>query len=173
VKPILSFLLVVTQLSMGLAPILGVQQAQAADKPAAWRKLDNQLRMAGEARVLVQSDWLLVRSPRAAEDGLHFAAMSESVSSGLSPAAGLSWERVDAIQLRRTGTGRGAIAGGLILGTAAGVTAGVLSSELGIQPTYEVDPGAVVGGAAMGFLAGALLGAAVGTGFQRWVRVYP
>ena len=172
-KSVLALFLVMTQMTVVMSPAFADFTTAPADSSTTSQIVQKRLRSFRQARVLVDGDWLLVQSPMATPQGLRFDGIIESKSSTIGDPTSLSWERVSGIQVEVSGAGWGAVSGGLIVGAATGVMAGVLSAEAGMFPSYEPDPTAVVAGALMGFAAGAVVGAIIGSGFKRWARVYP
>ena len=172
-KPAHAVLVVVTHLVGVASPALAASGTSTDESAARYLTVQRRLHSFRQARVLVENDWLLVQAPTATPEGLRFGGIIQQPSSTPGDPTSLSWERIDGIQVEVSGAGWGAVTGGLIVGTATGVMAGVVSAEAGMFPSYEPNPSAIVAGATVGFAAGALVGAIVGSGFKRWARVYP
>ena len=79
---------------------------------------------------------------------------------------------IDSLWLRRRGTARGALIGGIVVGGASFALAAVVCTALA-EGNGCHDWGAVVGFSLAGTAVGALLGAGMGSLFPRWQRVDP
>jgi hypothetical protein len=168
---------------VGLEPLVDAQRVAMAEEPDARAALDRRLRRSKQARVwilkrgtpggqfLVQPQTLLVRSPRATDVGLSFARVVEPESLRSNDPAHISWEQVHEVQVRVSNSGRGAMAGLVILGTAFGAVGAGMSDSWMDPPRPHWE------GFLMGFLVGGtigtLLGAVVGSASKRSVTVYP
>ncbi len=111
-------------------------------------------------------------------DGQRFEARLVSVDSSplvlrfaQSP-QGVPISSIDSLWLRRRGTARGAIIGGIVVGGASFALGALVCTVVG-EGTGCNDWGAVVVFSVAGAGVGALLGAGVGSLFPRWQRVDP
>jgi hypothetical protein len=123
-----------------------------------------------KARVLTPSGPLVLRRPQLAPEGLRgFIGLKDRERSRIVP-----WSDVSAVQVRRSGVGKGALLG-------AGIGAG-LGLALGLASTRECSgwmdmfceatAGDVVLVTAFGGASGGLLGAAIGALTGSWGTVY-
>ena len=179
-KPILSCVLVAAHMAALLGTVPAVSAGAAAGDPADKQNLDQRLRAAGVARVsylrrespggqvLDQPNLLLVRSPRAAVDGLHFTSVARPESLDLGTTS-FTWELVNRIQVRTSHARAGAGVGAVVVATFA-VAAEHVGSQLGISPTHEAH---YLQAIAIGAIVGTVLGAAIGSGSRSWETVYP
>jgi len=85
---------------------------------------------------------------------------------------GVPISSIDSLWLRRRGTARGAIIGGIVVGGASFALGALVCTVVG-EGTGCNDWGAVVVFSVAGAGVGALLGAGVGSLFPRWQRVDP
>ena len=85
---------------------------------------------------------------------------------------GVPISSIDSLWLRRRGTARGAIIGGIVVGGASFALAAVVCTALG-EGTGCDAWGTVVAFSVAGASVGALLGAGMGSLFPRWQRVDP
>jgi hypothetical protein len=84
----------------------------------------------------------------------------------------IPWRQVDRIEKRVSRAGTGAWVGAIVGGGSLAALFGAASTQIGLIPSYEVDPGAVVGGFFVGAVAGAALGALVAAPGRAWGSVY-
>ena len=179
-KRILSCMVVAAHLATWLGAIPTASAGTGFSASDDKRDLDQRLRGAGVARVtylrrespggqlLDQPNVLLVRSPRAAVDGLHFASVARPESLDLGTTS-FTWELVNRIQVRtshaRTGAGVGAVVVAVL-----GAAATYVGSQVGLSPTYEPH---YLKAIAIGAVVGTVLGGAIGSASTSWETVYP
>jgi hypothetical protein len=93
----------------------------------------------------------------------------EGVRSATTEPALVPWSEIERIDARSGSPGRGAVVGG-VLGLGAGVALGFISALSG-----ETSGGTNewIGAIGLGTVAGATVGAFLGSGFPGWMKVYP
>lgn len=123
----------------------------------------------GSSSELKLTQLRLVYSPTITDGGIQIPKPPAAPESA---AVLIPWSRVDRVGTEVSLAGRGALVGGLLGAAALGALAGAVSADAGLFPTYEVDPGAVAGGAVIGGLAGAALGALITAPIRRWGSIY-
>jgi surface antigen len=99
---------------------------------------------------------------------------------GATPEGALAWSQVIRVEKRTSDEGRGAIIGAVVLGSITALLAALASAPAAVFTSLGGDHSAAdritgraaLGGAVIGGLLGAGVGAAIGSGSHRWELVY-
>jgi hypothetical protein len=124
------------------------------------------------ARVLTRTGTRTLAVLRFTADGVAMAPSAPGASTDGQPAL-LPWRDIERIDVRVGSAGRGALIGGVTAGLLVGALAVAVASDPFLGRGAGGDAGPALAVTALGALAGAGVGALIGTYIPHWHRVYP